>query len=336
MKKAVYIFSLMFLGLTVLMGCAQKAQEGTILAEFDKGSITLEELDKKISELPEWKQDKYKDKTGKEEYLNEVLENRLILQVAIEKGMDSDPKIIKQTQEYKDQLVVKEIVKREIDDKVKVGEPDIAMYYEAHKADYVEPEKVAVTEITLEDEAKANDIFKRVTEGGEDYTNLAKEMSDKAESVGPGQGNVGKTTFSKDSFSQAREFVEKSFALEPGQIIQVTQPMGEKTYYMIVRLDERIPEKQLLLDEVKDRIQSIVEREKKKELMNKWLDDLKAKKKFRLFADRITEPPKEEEKAVEETTEEAKPEDTGEQAEQKSPEPTEEAKPESENTEKPQ
>ena len=296
MRKAVYvyIFSLMVLGSIIFMGCSQKAQEGTILAQFDRQVVTLEELEKDISEFPEWKQSRYQDKESKEEYLNEVVEKKLISLAAIDKGLDRDPKIIRQSEEYKDQLVVKEIVKREVDDKVKVEESDIVAYYEANKADYVEPEKVTVTEITFEDEEKAEEVYKRITEGGEDFTALAKDLSDKRESVGPGQGNEGKATFSKDSFSQAKEFVEKSFSLEIGEMARIVQLIGERTYYMIFRLDERIPERQQELSEVRDRIENLVEREKKKELMNTWLEDLKAKRKFQIFADRIPEIPEEE------------------------------------------
>lgn len=303
MKKSICIFTLMLLGSIILIGCSQKAQNENILAKFDKQVITLEELDKEISELPEWQQDKYKAREGKEEYLTLMAESRMVLQYAKEKKLYDDPEIIRQTQEYKEQLMSEELEKREVEDKVKVGEPDIVMHYEANKADYIDPEKVTVTEVTLEDEEKAKDIHKRVTEDGEDFTALAKEMSDNRESIGPGQGNEGKATFTKDSYSQSREFVEGSFAIEIGQITYIVQPMDDKSYYMIVRLDERVPETQKGLSEVRDRIERTVEREKKEELRDKWIEDLKSQKKVQLFTDKIPETPKEEAEEIEEEQE---------------------------------
>ncbi|MBM3283340.1 hypothetical protein FJY90_03730 [Candidatus Gottesmanbacteria bacterium] len=294
MSKTVYILFLLILVSTFLAGCSQAAKDKNILAMFDKQVITLEELEKEISELPEWQRDKYKDKAGKEEYLTLMAESRMVLQYANEAKLEKDPEIIRQTKEYEDELMVEELTKRNVDDKVKIIETDIAMYYDENKDDYVEPERIAVTEISLEDEAKSNEIYKRVTEEGEDFTDLAKDMSTKRESVGPGQGNEGKVTFSRDSYSQARDFVEKSFDLEIGKMTQIVQPIGEKTYYMIVRLDERIPQRQQELDEVRDRIQRIVEDKKKEELKKNWIDEIKTKKNLQVFADKIPETPKEE------------------------------------------
>lgn len=287
MRKAITL-TIIFLTFCFLSGCAQKIDQASVIAKFDKQAVMAEELEKEISELPEWQQDKYKDQAGREEYLTLMAESRMLLQVANERGLDKDSEIVKQTKEYKDQLMVKELVKREVDDKVVVGDPDIHMYYEAHKADYVEPEKVTVTEITLEDESKAKETLEKI-KGGADFTALAKEMSDKAESVGPGQRNEGKVTFTKDSFSQAKLFVDTTFSLQLGQITDdiIVQPIGDKTYYMIFRLDEHKPERQQELSEVESSVRSSAEREKKKEMMDKWLVDLKTQKKFQLFPERL-------------------------------------------------
>ena len=58
----------------VFNGCggSATAAEGTVIAEFEwdgKHQITLEEMMQEIAELPEYKQKKYKDKSGLEEYM---------------------------------------------------------------------------------------------------------------------------------------------------------------------------------------------------------------------------------------------------------------------------
>jgi parvulin-like peptidyl-prolyl isomerase len=183
------------------------------------------------------------------------------------------------------------------------------MYYAAHKDDYVEPEMVVVTEISLKDEEKAKEVMEKI-KGGADFTELAKEMDAKGESSGPGQGNEGKTRpFSKSSFRNAQNFAETVFSLEVGQMSDIiVQPLGEETYYMIARLDERIPPRQKELSEVESRIRRIVEKERKKERMDTWLQALKVQKKFQLYPDRIPEPAEaevEEAEAGEEKAEEA-------------------------------
>ncbi len=193
--------------------------------------------------------------------------------------------------------MLKELVKREVDDKIKITDADLEKYYSEHKEDYIEPEKVVVTEITLKDENKAKEVLEKI-KNGTDFTELAKEMDSKGESFGPGAGNGGKTRpFSKDSYSSAREFVETAFRLKPGEMSDIiVQPLGQDTYYMIIRVDEHNPSRQKELSEVKDQVQSNVEREKKKERLNQWLEEIKKERKFQLFAERI---PKVSEKAEE-------------------------------------
>jgi parvulin-like peptidyl-prolyl isomerase len=320
MRSLVSITVVFMVLFTLLCGCSQKAQEQNILAEFDDQVVTLEELEKEISELPEWKQEKYSDQAGREEYLTLMAESRMLLQVADEKELDKDPEIVKQTREYKDQLMVKELVKREVDDKLNIVDADLKRYYEEHISDYVEPEKVVVTEITLKEEEKAKEIIESIKNGA-DFTELAKELDAKGESFGPGQGNEGKTSpFSRDSYSAAQEFVNTAFSLEVGQISDIiTQPIREETYYMIIRLDEKIPSRQKEFSEVEKSIRRTVEKEKKKARMDAWLGTLKEQKNFNLYTDKIpevtqeseeTEPmeeQEEEQEAPEESSEETQP-----------------------------
>jgi parvulin-like peptidyl-prolyl isomerase len=188
-----------------------------------------------------------------------------------------------------------------VEDKINVTDADLMKYYEGHKADYLEPEKVVVTEISVTEEEKAKEIFQKVKDGA-DFTELAKEMDAKRESLGPGQGNEGKTRpFSKDSYSSAQNFAEAAFALEIGQMSDIiVQPIRDQTYYMIVRLDERIPERQKEFSEVEKSIRRTVEKQVKSDRMDRWLMAIKVEKKFQLYPDRIPVPVEAE---VEETEE---------------------------------
>ncbi|MFC1714517.1 peptidyl-prolyl cis-trans isomerase [Candidatus Poribacteria bacterium] len=286
----------------VFGGCSQKVQQGNILAEFGDQTVTLDEFQKELSELPDRDKRKYEGQEGLAEYLTLMAESRMLLEVANDNGLDRDKEIVKQVAEYKDQLIVKELVKREVDDQVNVTDTDLAQYYEEHKADYVDPEKVVVTEITLKDEEKAKEILEKA-KGGADFTELAKEMDEKGESAGPGQGNGGKSRpFSQDSYRTAQGFVEAAFALEVNQMSDIiVQPLGEDILYMIIRLDERIPSKQKEFSEVKSRIERIVQKEQKKAQMDRWLEVVKMDKNFQLYPERIPEPAETETEAVEGT-----------------------------------
>ena len=305
MRRIISIcFIFLLIGLSYVLGsCSQEAQPGNLLASFGDQVITLDEFENEISELPDREKRKYEGQEGLAEYLALMAKNRLLLEVAIGKGLDKDKEIVQQIEEYKNQLMLKELVKRKVDDKVEVTDSHLMMYYEENKDDYVEPEKVIVTEISLKDEGKAKEILGKLKSGA-DFTELAKEMDEKGESAGPGQGNEGKTRpFSRDSFQTTQEFVETAFGLEVNQISDlIVQSLGEDTFYMIIRLDERVPSRQKELSEVKSKIERIVQKQRKKEQMDKWLGTVKVEKKFQLYPDRIPEPePTEAEAEIEET-----------------------------------
>jgi len=309
----------------VLTGCSQKVASENLLAEFGDQVVTLDEFQNEFSELSDREKRKYEGKEGLEEYLLLMAESRMLLETAVDEGLDKDKEIVQQIADYKDQLIVKELVKREVDDKVNVTEAHLGMYYEEHKEEYVEPDKIIVTEVTLKDEEKAKEIIEKL-KGGADFTELAKEMDEKSESFGPGQGNEGKTRpFSQESFRSAQEFVDVAFVLEVNQISDIiVQPMGEETFYMIVRLDERVPSRQKELSEVEKKIERIVKKEQKKELMDTWLGTVKAKKEFQLYSERIPEPEPEAEEPEEKAEEAAEKTDeqktSGEAVEEKSAE----------------
>jgi hypothetical protein len=64
---------------------------------------------------------------------------------------------------------------------------------------------------------------------------------------------------------------------------------------MMVRLDERIPPRQKEFSEVESRIRRTVEKNVKKEIMDKWLETLKVEHKFQIYPDRLPEVAQEEE-----------------------------------------
>jgi len=313
MKKSILLVSMFVIFAFLVIGCSQKVSDKDILASFDKKQVVkASEIEKEISELPEWKQDKYKDQAGREEYLTLMAESRMILQVANERKLEKNPEIIKQVKEFQDQLMRDELNKREVDDKVKVTDGDIEVHYGTRKAEFVEPERVVVTEITQKDEAKAKEVMEKI-KGGADFTELAKEMDTKGESSGPGLGNGGKTRpFSRDSYSSAKNFVDTAFNLKTGEMSDIlVQLIGQETYYMIIRVDEKIPSRQQELSEVKDSISKTVESDMKDARKKQWIEELKKEKKVQPLYDRVPKPVevKEEAKENTEAQKEAKPEE---------------------------
>ena len=300
----------------VFYSCGDKAigADGTVIAEFEwngKHRITLEEMQQEISELPEYKQRQYQDKEGLETYMLLMAESRLILSLARDEKLNEDPEILKKVQDYLHELMVKKITAQEVDDKLALTEEDYLEYYETHKEDYVRPEQVRLTCITLVNKERSDETYAQIKEG-RDLAELAQELSDKGELVGPGANpaSPGDTDYiSRDSFPSGTEpFLDAAFNAEIGVLhdgVIAVEVQGQK-YYMIFRKDEARDayQKPFEEDEVRRNVERKVEREKRQALMDEWVKHLRERAEVKTYIDRIPEAP-----AEEETTEEAAAED---------------------------
>ena len=322
------IISLLLIGILathpIFYSCGDKAigADGTVIAEFEwngKHHITLEEMKQEISELPEYKQRQYQDKEGLETYMLLMAESRLILSLARDEKLNEDPEILKKVQDYLHELMVKRITQQEIDDKLSLTEDDYIQYYEANKAEYVRPEQVRLSCITLLNKERADETFAQIKEG-KDILEIAQELSDRGELVGPGANpsTPGDTDYiSRDSFPTGTEpFLDAAFSAEIGQfhesVVEV-DVQGQK-YYMIFRKDEARDEYQKPFEEedVRKSIIRKAEREKREELMNSWVAELRERAEVKTYIDRIPEAESEEvsEEPSEEPSEEEPSEET--------------------------
>ena len=300
-----------------LNGCGGKAgAEGTVIAEFEwdgKHQITLEEMLQEISELPSYKQPQYQEaEGGYEEYMNLMAESRLILCLAKDKKLNEDPVVLKKVQDYYHELLVDRITEIEVEEKIKLTEEDYQAYYEENKGDYLVPEKVRLTCITLQNEERANEVFQRIKDG-EDIAELAKELAANGELIGPGSNNEipGDTDFFDDTMysRRAKPFSDAAFELEVGQMNEeiLHIELDGEHYYLIFRKEEVQPERQQTLEEnsVRRNVERHVENQRREELMTDWLIRLHEQANVQTFADRIPDTPEPEEEAETESTDES-------------------------------
>ena len=300
-----------------LNGCGGKAgAEGTVIAEFEwngKHHITLEEMLQEISELPTYKQPQYQEaEGGYEEYMNLMAESRLILCLAKDRKLDEDPEVMKKVQDYYHELLVDKITEIEVDQKLQPTEEDYKLYYEENKGDYVVPEKVRLTCITVQNEDRAKEVFQRIKDG-EDIADLAAELAENGELIGPGSNNEipGDTDFFDNTMysRRAKPFSDAAFELEVGQMNEeiLHIELDEEHYYLIFRKEEVQPERQQTLDEksVRGNVERRVEAQKREELMTDWLIRLHEQAQVKTFSDRIPDAPESDEEAETESTDES-------------------------------
>ncbi len=272
----------------------------TVIAEFEcdgTQQLTLTEIKYELDGLPDFAKEKYKDKAGIEEYVNLMAESRLMLCLAKNMRIDEDIKVIALVRDYQHKVLIDKVTELEINQKLRLTEEDYRRYYEKHKVDYFQSEKVRLTCITLQSKELAEQVLLRIR-AGEDMGEIATELSDRGElTVGPGSnprrpGDTG--FFTHASYTErAKSFADAAFALEVGEVVKQVFPIkveGER-YFLIFRKEEfreaRQPEFEE--DRLRRRVEKDAERRARQDLTEEWLSRLRERAQVKTFPDRIPE-----------------------------------------------
>ena len=280
-----------------------------ILAEYkwnDKPyQISLADLDAAIAELPVYRQQNYRTRADKAEYLEELIEERLKILRAADDGFDSLEEHLKKLEDYTHQLMVEKLTEAEVDAKIAVTDEDLMAHYQANLSEYIEEAKVRATCITLDDEDFANETLDAIT-AGKDIVEMAKELAGAGKLAnGPGtnEDDPGNTYFfTKSASPRWAEFIEAVFAQEIGEMTEALfeVDVNDETFFLIFRKEEHHPDRQQEFDEVESDVRRTVEREKKRARINAWVTEITEKGKLKTYSENIPEPPKPEEAETDE------------------------------------
>ena len=282
-----------------------------ILVEYkwngESHQISLADLNAAILELPVYRQQNYKSRADKAEYLEELIEEKLKILRAADAGFDTLPEHLKKLEDYTHQLMVEKLTEAEVDNKIAYTDEELMAHYQANLSEYVEDAKVRATCITLDDEDFANETLDAI-KAGKDIIEMAKELSEAGKLAnGPGSSDPddpGNTYFfTKSASPRWAEFIEAVFEQEIGEMTDVLfeTDVNDETFYLIFRKEEHQPDRQQEFDEVKSDIQRTVEREKKRSRINEWVTEITEKGKLRTYPENIPEPPKPEEAETDES-----------------------------------
>jgi len=157
--------------------------------------------------------------------------------------------------------------------KVKVSDEEVKQYYEKNASRFKQPESVKLGLISAKDEKKARDILAKL-KSGDDFGEIAYNMSE--DSYRAQKGDIGYMHKGR----MVPEIEEAAFKLKIGETSGVIN--AENTWF-IIKLEDKKPEHQLPLEEVRDKLKKDLEKERTKELNEKWIADLRAKAKIEVL-----------------------------------------------------
>ncbi len=173
-------------------------------------------------------------------------------------------------------LLQKELVRREVGSHVDISADEVKQYYEAHLQEYTLPERVVLSEISLSTEGKTPDEFPAVrskAEGlrssvlnGDDFSRVARLYSQG--STAKDGGDLG--TFKKGDLSPQLEAVV--FQMTKGQISDVIQT---RTGFEILKVDDHFPAGVQPMEKVEPDIRNAIHALKMQPRLRDYLAELR-------------------------------------------------------------
>jgi parvulin-like peptidyl-prolyl isomerase len=163
-----------------------------------------------------------------------------------------------------------------------VADAAVAEYYDAHKRDFLQPERVQVSQILLPSEAQATDVLNRIKNVGEDQFRVAA----RAESTGIEAAKGG--LLGEFSAGQLPPELEKAiFVLKTGETSRVV----ESSYgFHIFRLDKRFETRLQTLAEATPAIRAKLLDAKSETLIADHVEELKATLEWKADTDKLPFP----------------------------------------------
>ncbi|MCI0480414.1 MAG: peptidyl-prolyl cis-trans isomerase [Candidatus Dadabacteria bacterium] len=235
-----------------------------VLARFDGHVITVDEYLWEKDNLPEAQRNSLRTIEAKKEFLNKIIVREMLLQEALRLGLQNNETIRYKIENYRRNLLINELLNRQIEGETVVTDKEVKSYYEAHKDQFttetVEASYIVVR--TREDAEMIMALLKR----GESFSDLAKKFS-----IGPGAesgGSIGEITPGQ----MIPEFEEALFALEkPGDI----SPIIETDFgYHIIRLDKTKTTRTIPYDEASKKIRELLTDQKEKQFFENFVEKL--------------------------------------------------------------
>ena len=235
-----------------------------VLARVGKWTLTKQEFQDRLAAIKEVVPD-YDIGTlqNRQLVLEEIVRQQLLVEDAERSGMANQKDIQDAVEEFRRSIIVQETV-RQLTEKIEVTEDEVTKFYNDNKALMKEIEEWHVSEIVLEDQAKASEFLVEVLKGA-DFAELARQNS-----VGDTKDAGGDLGFINESNAPFPQMFSAITPLDVGGVSSVFK--GPKDRYYIVKVQEKRGGREVPLEELKNDIMTTLKQQKQQQVL---LDRLK-------------------------------------------------------------
>jgi parvulin-like peptidyl-prolyl isomerase len=276
--------------------------EEVVLAKVGGESITEADFRAAFSLIPQQEQMQILMlQGGKEEFVKRMAESKLLAVKAKSMGLDKTPEFQRTLDRTKDDLLAREFLTKEgeaLQKQLKVSDPEVKAYYDAHLDKFKQPELVSVRHILVAvkrdpkakeglTDAEAKKHIAKIQadlKKGMKFEDLAKKFSDD-----PGSKDNGGLYKDVDPSNWDKDFAKAAMAQPIGK---VGVPVKTQFGYHLIKVESRKPARVVPFEEAKAEAEQLAQRDRQAEVWEKLMDGLKKEIPFELAKPAPSDAPK--------------------------------------------
>jgi len=266
-------------------------QAAKVVATVGARTITVGEVTEQINRLSPYIRRRWAAPEKRKEFLQKLIRVELLSQEAERLGLGDDPEVQRTVKQVMIRLLVKNDLEKEvlptaIDEKVLLAE------YEKEKDKYQRAAQIRASHIVVKTEAEAVKLIEEAKANMADrkfFREKAKEVSIDAETKGRG-GDLGYFSMPKDRRDD-EPVVDEAVASAAWKLETVGDvagtPVKTKLGFHVIKLTNKKPEMNRTFESVKRLIENRLLRDARRDGMDKFVEDLRAKAKIEIFEENL-------------------------------------------------
>lgn len=204
------------------------------IAVLNGQPITRLEFDDELQTVPAYYRAQYETDEGREKFLDQMIERRLLAQAAEKAEVWTDPGVLKKVQDARERTLIQALIDQQIK-QVSVSDAEMKKYYNDHvKDEFKVPAQVKARWILLKSEPEALDVLKDLKKKGANWDTICAHRSTDALTATRG-GDLG--TLSKGQ--KPKDFEDVVFA--PSFKVGTTSPKPVAVNYnwVVFKVEEK-------------------------------------------------------------------------------------------------
>jgi parvulin-like peptidyl-prolyl isomerase len=279
-------------------GSPPASDRSAIVAEIGPEKITLSDLDHRIEkaisrqlammspDMPEDILNQQKESLLKpfstteqrERFLTQYLAEEILYREARASKLSDDPDVQAEIKEQTRAILAQREIDQAYEKNIKITDGDLKTYYDAHKEDYLIPERIKMSRILVKDEAAARHVRFEILQG-KGFSQVAKAESFEAASAANG-GKIDMWIEKREKtiipgIGDDQNAVDLIFQTDAGKLVDENITAKDGIY--IIRVDEKEQQHQKSFDEAKNDVYRTLSSQKKQEVRENLIKSLQDK-----------------------------------------------------------